>query len=135
MYEVICPQCGDTRTVKAKKPWMKDQEEPFEKMCKPCSMTGKTHSQETRNKLSQIAKAQQTPELLQFKSQFMKDHPELWQNNLQQELGSQSRIGTHHTDEAKAKISASNTGKTRTAETRAKISQAMKKIRSQNESN
>ena len=126
MYEVICPACKKLREVAAKKKWM-EGEQPFEKLCKPCSMTGKTKSAETKQKLSELAKKQQTPELLQFKSEFMKSHPELWQANLKPELGPIARLGTHHSDESKDKISTSNTGKVRSDETKTKISQAMKR--------
>lgn len=79
MYQVKCPKCGQERIVKAKKDWMKDG---LVKTCKACCQKGKEKTPEWRAKLSESAKAIQTEEVIKRKSQFMKDHPEVWEGNL-----------------------------------------------------
>ena len=81
MYQIKCPDCGEGRTVKAKKKWMKN-EPPFLKICKSCCQIGKEKTPECRAKLSEAIKAIQTEDVINKKSQFMKDHPEIWENNL-----------------------------------------------------
>jgi len=103
MYEVKCPVCNDIRTVAARKTWMIG-DLPYSKICKKCVGKGKPKSEEVKKKVSESVKKLQTPELLKKKSEFMKEHPELWAN-LKPELGPLSRIGTHHTDVSKEKIS------------------------------
>ena len=84
MYQVRCPECDQERTVRAKKKWM---EKGLVKICMSCCQKGKKKSPETLAKLSEIAKLQQTPELIEKKRQFMKDHPECWQGKLVPGLG------------------------------------------------
>lgn len=79
MYQVKCPECGQERTVKARKKWMKDG---LVKICKACCQKGKEKTPEWRAKLSESMKAFQTEEVIKRKSQFMKDHPEVWEDNL-----------------------------------------------------
>ena len=79
MYQVKCPECGQERIVKAKKDWMNDG---LVKICKACCQKGKEKTPEWRAKLSESAKAIQTEEVIKRKSQFMKDHPEVWDGNL-----------------------------------------------------
>ena len=124
MFEVICPTCEEKRMVAARKPWMTGPV-PYVKVCKKCVGKGKAKSQETKDKLSAAVKALQTPEVLKAKSDFMKDHPELWLN-LKQELGALSRIGTTHTDETKQKMSNALKGRPKSQETKDKISKTMK---------
>ncbi len=81
MYEVKCPECGDCRNVKAKKPWMKG-EAPYSKICKKCCQLGKEKTEEHKQKLSESVAAAQTDELRKQKSDYMKSHPEIWQSNL-----------------------------------------------------
>jgi len=81
MYEIKCPVCGQKRSVRAKKPWMSG-EPPFSKICKSCCQKGKEKTPEWRSKLSESIRILQTEEVLQKKSQFMKDHPEVWKENL-----------------------------------------------------
>jgi len=81
MYQIKCPECGGERSVRAKKPWMVG-DEPFLKICKSCCQKGKEKTLEWRAKLSDSAKAIQTEEVIKRKSQFMKDHPEVWGGNL-----------------------------------------------------
>jgi hypothetical protein len=80
MFKVICPACGESREVAAKKPWMKG-EPPFVKICKVCCQSGKVKSDDHKKKLSNSLKKLQTDEVLQKKSQFMLDHPEYWLGN------------------------------------------------------
>ena len=79
MYQVKCPECGQERIVKAKKDWMKDG---LVKICKACCQKGKEKTLEWRARLSESVKALQTEEVIKRKSQFMKDHPEVWEGNL-----------------------------------------------------
>ena len=81
MYQVKCPECGGERSVRARKPWMTG-EQPFMKICKSCCQKGKEKTPEWRAKLSESVKALQTEEVIKRKSQFMKDHPEVWEENL-----------------------------------------------------
>lgn len=130
MFEVQCSECKELRLVTAKKSWMIG-ELPYIKICKKCVGKGKSKSEETKKKLSAAVKLLQTDEVRKKKSDFMKQHPELW-GNLQPELGPISRVGTHHTDKSKQKISHSNTGKIRTEEVKNKISQTMKNKNKEN---
>jgi hypothetical protein len=79
MYQIKCPECGQERTVKARKKWMKDG---LVKICKACCQKGKEKTPECRAKLSEAIKRLQTEEVVAKKSQFMKDHPEVWSPNL-----------------------------------------------------
>jgi hypothetical protein len=81
MYQIKCPECGGERSVRARKPWMTG-EEPFLKICKSCCQKGKEKTVEWRSKLSESVKAAQTEDIIKRKSQFMKEHPEIWENNL-----------------------------------------------------
>jgi hypothetical protein len=81
MYQVKCPDCGGERSVRARKPWMVGSE-PFLKICKSCCQKGKEKTPECRAKLSEAVKRLQTEEVVAKKSQFMKDHPEVWGPNL-----------------------------------------------------
>lgn len=81
MYQVQCPVCRKLRDVKAKKSWMTG-EEPYQNLCKTCCQVGKEKSPEHRAKLSESVKAAQTPELRANKSQFMLEHPEVWEGNI-----------------------------------------------------
>ncbi|MFK5283889.1 hypothetical protein ACI3PL_30360, partial [Lacticaseibacillus paracasei] len=72
--------CEIIREVENKQVWMKG-EEPFIRNCRPCSNKG-TKTLEHCEKISASVKKTQTPEVLEKKSQFMKDHPEIWQQNL-----------------------------------------------------
>ena len=81
MYQIKCPDCSGERSVRAKKPWMIG-EQPFLKICKSCCQKGKEKTPEWRSKLSKSLKAVQTEDVLKRKSQFMKEHPEVWENNL-----------------------------------------------------
>ena len=124
MFAVVCPTCLKNRFVKAKKPWMKGIG-PYECLCKMCCQIGKEKTQEHKDKLSESAKNAQTKRIRKNKSNFMKQHPELWQKNLHPELGPLARIGTHHTEETKQKISESTKGILKTEETKQKISESM----------
>ncbi|NBT59862.1 hypothetical protein EBT16_13870 [bacterium] len=104
MYQVKCPECGRERSVRAKKKWM-EGEPPFIKICMSCCQIGKKKSLETLAKLSEIAKRQQTPELIEKKRQFMKDHPECWQGKLVPGLGGGWNKGMHTDEETLRKIS------------------------------
>ena len=127
MFEVRCPECQERRMVAARKPWMKG-EAPYEKICKSCCQVGKVKTEDHLRKLSDSVKKAQTPELLKKKSQFMRDHPELWEN-LQPELGSEAWAGQHHTEEAKEAMSKAMQGRSVSLKTRAKISKSMKKLK------
>lgn len=81
MYKIKCTECGEERSVKARKPWMTG-EQPFLKICKSCCQKGKEKTPEWRYKLSESVKATQTEDVIKRKSQFMKEHPEIWENNL-----------------------------------------------------
>ncbi len=81
MYQIKCPDCGGERSVRARKPWMTG-EPPFLKICKSCCQKGKEKTLEWRSKLSESVKAAQTEDVIKRKSQFMKDNPEIWENNL-----------------------------------------------------
>ena len=104
MYQVKCPECDKDRIVRAKQPWMKDGP-PLIKICMSCCQKGKKKSPETLAKLSQIAKSQQTPELIEKKRQFMKDHPECWQDKLVPGLGGGWNKGLQTDEETLRKIS------------------------------
>ncbi len=107
MFEVICPECETLRMVKARKPWMIG-DQPYQKICKSCCQAGKEKSDEHKAKLSQSVKAAQTLELLVNKSQYRKDHPELWQGNLVAGAGAGWNKGMtlpELSDETKQKIS------------------------------
>jgi hypothetical protein len=111
MFEVKCPQCNNLRLVKAKKPWMQG-DAPYSKICKICCQVGKEKTKEHCHKLSVSAKAHQTDEVRKCKSEFMKSHPELWQNNLIAGQGAGWNEGLEL--------------EPRSRETKAKISQSMK---------
>lgn len=81
MYQIKCTKCGEERSVKARKPWMTGGE-PFLKICKSCCQKGKEKTPEWRSKISESMKAAQTDDVIKRKSQFMKEHPEIWENNL-----------------------------------------------------
>lgn len=51
MYQVKCPECGEERYVRAKKPWMAG-EPPFQKICKACCQKGRESTKEYRLKIS-----------------------------------------------------------------------------------
>lgn len=104
MHKVICPKCSTIREVSAHKPWMTGFE-PFEKLCKSCSMKGKIKSAEHCEKLSLSLKAIQSPELLEKKSQYMKAHPEHWQGKLKEGGAEEHSLGKKHSQEVKDKIS------------------------------
>lgn len=104
MYQVTCPECDQERMVRAKQPWMK-KGPPFVKICMRCCQKGKKKSPETLAKLSEIAKRQQTPELIKKKRQFMKDHPECWQGKLVPGLGGGWNKGMQTDKETLKKIS------------------------------
>lgn len=72
MYEVICPQCGDARQVKAKKTWMVGPS-PYQKICKKCCQTGKEKSDSHKAKLAESARMAQSEELLAKKSAVQKE--------------------------------------------------------------
>jgi len=57
-------------------------EQPFLKICKSCCQKGKEKTPEWRSKLSESVKAAQTAGIIKRKSQFMKEHPEIWEKNL-----------------------------------------------------
>ncbi len=86
MHEVKCPECGQSRFVKAKKPWMTGTS-PYSKICKSCCQIGKQKSDEHKAKLSESAKAAQTDEILQNKSEFQKQHPEFWKGQIATGVG------------------------------------------------
>lgn len=109
MFQVVCPECGDARQVKAKKPWMVG-EPPYQKICKRCCQLGKEKSEEHKAKLSESVKALQTDQLRQEKSDYMKSHPEVWQSNLIPGAGSAWNKGLKTgpmDEETKEKISKS----------------------------
>ncbi len=109
MFEIKCPECGNIREVRAKKPWMTG-EQPFIKICKSCCQLGKEKSEEHKAKLSISASLAQTDELRQKKSEFMKAHPELWRSNLVAGEGGGWNKGLElepRTEETKQKISQS----------------------------
>lgn len=81
MFQVVCPECGNERQVQAKKKWMEGNA-PYSKICKSCCQAGKEKTEEHKAKLSESVKALQTEEVLKKKSDFMKSHPEVWQQNL-----------------------------------------------------
>ena len=81
MFQVECPKCGKVRVVKARKKWMVG-DSPYQMNCQPCSQKGKPKSEEHKRNLSKSVKAAQTPELLKEKSDFMKNHPELWKGRV-----------------------------------------------------
>jgi hypothetical protein len=56
--------------------------EPYEKICKSCCQQGKEKTEEHRAKLSESIKATQTEEVLNRKSQYNQDHPEVWKGKL-----------------------------------------------------
>lgn len=87
-------------------------EAPFAKICKSCCQLGKEKTVECRQKLSLAMHELQTEEVLNRKSQYMKDHPEIWQSNLIAGRGA----GWNKNLELPA----------RSEETKEKISQAMK---------
>lgn len=103
MNVVRCPNCGQRRTVKAKKPWMTG-EQPYEKICKSCCQIGKQKTDEHKAKLSESVKNIQTKEVIESKREFMLQHPELWVQP-EPNLGHDAWRGKHHTDESKKKIS------------------------------
>lgn len=98
MHDVMCPECEEIRQVKAKKPWMKG-EPPYGKICKVCCQLGKEKTEEHKQKLSESVKALQTEKVLERKSEFMKAHPEIWQENIRTEGCTFS-----HSEETKEKI-------------------------------
>jgi hypothetical protein len=110
MYQVKCPECGQERIVKAKKDWMKDG---LIKICKACCQKGKEKTLECRAKLSEAVKRLQTEEVISKKSQFMKDHPEVWGANLVFGQGAGWNKGVEMDE--------------RSEETKQKISESMKK--------
>ena len=103
MYEVVCPTCKTLRTVKAKKPWMVGGS-PYEKICKVCCQVGKEKSDEHKRKLSESSKNAQTPEMLEQKSKFMLEHPELWKGKLKEGGAEEHCLGKKHTEETKLMI-------------------------------
>jgi hypothetical protein len=107
MFQIICPECGDERQVKAKKPWMKG-DAPYSKVCKSCCQIGKEKTEEHKAKLSESVKSIQTDEVLKRKSDYMKSHPEVWQANLIPGQGAAWNKGIElqpRSEETKAKIS------------------------------
>lgn len=109
MYQIKCPKCGGERSVRARKTWMAG-EQPFLKICKSCCQKGKEKTPEWRAKLSASVKTLQTEEVIKKKSQFMKDHPEVWEENLVfgQTAGWNKGIDMpKRSDETKQKISES----------------------------
>jgi hypothetical protein len=103
MNIVLCPTCGQSRTVKAKKPWMVG-EQPYKKICKSCCQVGKQKTDEHRAKLSQSVKNTQNKEVIERKREFMLQNPDLWVKP-EPELGQDAWRGKHHSDESKKKIS------------------------------
>jgi hypothetical protein len=98
MFNVICPECKEIRTVAAKKVWMIGNQ-PYEKICKACCQKGKIKSEATRKKLSEAVMALQTEEVLQRKSEYMKAHPEHWQGKIR------GKDSQHiHSEDTKQKI-------------------------------
>lgn len=109
MFEVKCPQCGDVRLVKAKKPWMQG-ETPYAKICKSCCQIGKEKSEEHKRKLSESVAALQTEEVRQQKSEHQKSLCQSGKSNLIAGQGSGWNTGIElgsPSDETKAKISQS----------------------------
>lgn len=109
MFNVVCPECKKIRTVKAKKSWMVGNS-PYEKTCKSCCQLGKEKSAECKQKLSAAIQKLQTEEVLNRKSQYMKNHPELWQPNLISGQGAGWNKGLDlpsKSDQTKSKISES----------------------------
>ena len=109
MFQVICPECGETRQVKARKLWMTG-EPPYQKLCKRCCQVGKEKSEEHKSKLSVAVSALQTKELRKKKSEFMKLHPEIWRSHLIPGKGAAWNKGTQTgpmDEETKQKISES----------------------------
>lgn len=104
MFQVICPICNQVRIVEAKQKWMEGNQ-PFEHLCRPCSMRSKIKSEEHRKKLSESVKKAQTEDLLSKKSQFMLQHPEFWKGKLLEGGSEQYWKGRHHTEESKKIIS------------------------------
>lgn len=102
MHQVKCPECGEERVVKAKKKWMEDG---LIKICMSCCQKGKKKSSETIAKLSEITKSQQTPEIIEKKRQFMKDHPEYWQGKLIPGFGGGWNKGMQTDEDTLKKIS------------------------------
>jgi hypothetical protein len=104
MFKVICPNCKNLREVKAKKQWMTG-EEPYSCLCKTCCQINKLKTQEHKDKISKSVSDYNTEEIRKQKSDFMKEHPELWENNLHPELGPLAKKGMKLTDEQKENIS------------------------------
>jgi predicted RNA-binding Zn-ribbon protein involved in translation (DUF1610 family) len=135
MYQVQCPKCGNIRIVKSKKSWMIGRS-PFIKECKSCCQVGKEKTEEHRKKLSESTKSLQTEELRQSKSEFMKSHPEIWQENIATGAGGGWNKGMNlpsRDDATKEKISQSMQGKNKgrilpakSEEVKNKISQSLK---------
>lgn len=116
MYEVFCPECRRTRTVKTRKPWM-EGEPPFQRPCKSCCQIGKEVSPETRAKLSEIAKQSQTEELRAHKSDVQKERYEAGVSNLIPGAGggwNKDVLMGPRTEETKKRISDSMTEHQRT---------------------
>jgi hypothetical protein len=106
MHRVECPECHQTREVKARKPWMTG-DEPYRQTCKSCCQVGKEKPEETRLKLSLSVSAAQTDELRQQKSDTQKALYESGQSNLIAGVGGGWNKGCELpslSEETKAKI-------------------------------
>lgn len=87
-----------------------DGEQPYSKICKACCQIGKEKTEEHKAKLSASVKAAQTEELLQRKSEYRKEHPEVWQDQLVPGAGAGWNKGLtlpSRSEETKQKISES----------------------------
>ena len=119
MFQVECPTCKTSRSVKAKKPWMQG-EDPYLKICKSCCQTGKEKSAEHRQKLSFSVQLTQTDEVRQHKSEIQKEIYRSGKSNLIAGQGAGWNEGIQ-------------TG-TPSEETREKISKSMKKRKEKHDS-
>lgn len=106
MFEVYCPGCNETRHVKDRQKWMKDEIEPFVRDCKRCCQK-KPKSDEHKANLSTSIKAIQTPEVIQRKKQYSEDHPELRRHLIPGQGGGWNKglILPARSEETKQKIS------------------------------
>jgi hypothetical protein len=106
--EVACPFCGKKRLT-SKKSYVKSggklSDQVYSSPDRSCAQKQKLLSAEHKNKISESLKGYKQTELhVQHKSEYMKSHPEAWQNNITTE-------GNILSEEHKRKISETKTKK------------------------
>lgn len=93
MHLIPCPICNKPKKIKILK------SDDHEKPCRSCAQKGKKKTDEHKAKLAISVGVANTEELRTKKSQFMKDHPELWMGKIR------GKDSTHqHSEETKRKI-------------------------------